>query len=115
MRHKRLILALVTSTLLGILCAYMATIFKPVEITTLGLIATVYNRSLTGLFIGLLSNLKIFRNEKLNCIARGGLVGFLISWAMVMPFGLKATMFSLFGFIYGTITDLVATFLTKRR
>ncbi len=46
---RRFLIALLISFILGILCAYMATIRKPVPITPLLLLDTVYTRTLAGL------------------------------------------------------------------
>ena len=55
---KRIVYSSVLGILFGLLCAWMATIFQPVPITTMGLLGTVYNRFLIGLFIGLLGGLQ---------------------------------------------------------
>ena len=56
---KRPLLSTLLGFLFGFFCAYSSTIFQPVGSPTIwGLIATVYNRTLIGYFIGLERNWK---------------------------------------------------------
>ena len=92
--------------LFGLLCAWMSTIFKPVgEPTLLGLIGVVYNRALIGFLIGISKNF-------LPKVAKGLIIGALISYTMVLPvYGLKGLGFAVFGAIYGALIELILDYL----
>ena len=110
LNRKRLALALLFGFLFGLLCAYLATIRQPIPLTPLLLAAAVYTRTLAGFFIGLLEKLKCLKNKTWNALLRGALIGFLVSVPLALPYGIKAALgFSVFGAIYGAITDYLAT------
>jgi hypothetical protein len=109
-KKHRIILAIIFGVFFGLICAFMATIRKPVEITFLLLITTIYTRTLAGLFIGLLGEWVIVDNSLLNILLRGFIIGFLVSLPMALPFGGSAAIgFGLFGGIYGLIIDYMVS------
>ena len=110
MHKKRLFVSLLLGAFFGFICAYAATIRKPIEITELILISAFYNRILIGFFIGMLDNLKIVNSIYLNSGIRGAFIGFLLSAALSIPWGFDATIgFSAFGAIYGLLIDILST------
>ena len=103
-RMKNVVIGVLLGLFFGLLCAGMATVRKPVPLTTLLLIDTVYTRALAGGLIGLLSDQK----KWFFVGSRGFVIGFLVSISMVLPYGFSAAFgFSLFGGIYGLIIDWV--------
>ena len=112
--HKRVIIATTLGLFFGLLCAWMATIRRPVEPTIYNLAAAIYVRTSAGFFIGLLSNAKIVRWKYINAMLRGMLIGFAFSVPLALPQGLMAVAgFGLFGAIYGIITDVIVTKLCE--
>ena len=115
MNAKRVLIATVIGALCGVFCAYgTASMEGPAAafITTGVLAATFYNRVLIGLFVGLGDNIK------LHPVARGALIGAVISLMSSIillvdgqPEG--GAVFLVFGVVYGVIADVVATKLAK--
>ena len=107
---RRIVLAIVFGIFFGLICAFMATIRKPVEITPLLLIAAIYTRTLAGLFIGVLGEWVIVNNKLLNTLMRGFIIGFLVSLPLALPYGIGAAAgFGIFGGIYGLIIDYIVS------
>jgi len=99
----RVVVTTLLGFVLGVVCAWLSVLFKPVEpITFLGLVGVVYNRTLVGFLIGLERE---WRPEWL----KGAVIGALVSWAMTLPYyGIYGLGFALFGAIYGAVIGFVA-------
>ena len=106
MRLRKVIISILLGLLLGLLCASMAIIRKPVPITNLILVATVFNRTLIGFFLAFV-DFRLVKIKWLNAILNGIIVGFLISYTFGLGFGAVSGIgFSIFGAIYGLIIAL---------
>ncbi|MCD6549519.1 hypothetical protein J7K41_02300 [Candidatus Micrarchaeota archaeon] len=103
-RMKKTVTGVVLGLFFGLICAGMATVRKPVPLTALVLIDTVYTRTLAGGLIGLLSD----RKKWFFVGCRGFVIGFLVSISMALPYGVSGALgFGLFGGVYGLIIDWV--------
>ena len=98
---NRLLVSTLLGFFFGLLCAYSSTIFQPAGPPTLwGLIATVYNRTLIGFFIGL------ERSWKPGWL-KGIVIGALLSWAMTLGYGPFGLLFGVPGAVIGGIIGLL--------
>ena len=96
MNQRKVLAGTLLGFFFGLLCASMALVFKPVPLTFLGLLGTVYNRTLIGFLISLAE----MKPEWL----KGAVIGFLVSYTMTLPvYGLKGIGFAVFGAIYGLV------------
>jgi len=109
MNLKRLLIALVISAVFGIFCAYGTSTIEIVgfEITLPYLLTIFYARLLIGFFVGIGDNIEIIKNKYQNAAIRGAIFGIITSIGIAFYGG--GEIFIIFGIIYGTITDLVAT------
>jgi len=107
MNTKRVIIATVIGGLCGIFCAYGAVWKYPGRFGMLILASIIYNRALLGFVIGIADNIKV------HSIARGAILGAIVSIAMAIPSGISGALTLVaFGIVYGIITDFVATKLS---
>jgi len=112
MNMMRLSISLLLGLAFGLFCAYgtMNVNIPGLAITAWILLATVYNRILIGFFIGVVEDVVLIRqHELLNAALRGGLMGFIISLAMVIPSSWSSLVPILFGIAYGIVIDVAAT------
>jgi hypothetical protein len=108
MKLKRIIIAILTGSILGILCIIGAGERLGVSGNGLFLFALWYNRFLMGVVIGIASDLKIIRT-KWNVLLRGGILGLIVTSAFFLSTGLRDIPSFFAGIIYGLIIDYVAT------
>ena len=107
MNTKRVIIATVIGGLCGIFCAYGAVWKYPGRFGMLILASIIYNRALLGFVIGIADNIKV------HPIAKGAILGAIVSIAMAIPLGISGGLTLVaFGIVYGIITDFVATKLS---
>ena len=83
MNTKRVIIATVMGGLCGIFCVYGAVWKYPGRFGMLILASIIYNRALLGFVIGIADNIKI------HPIAKGAILGAIVSIAMAIPSGIS--------------------------
>jgi hypothetical protein len=108
MKSKRIAVAILTGSILGIFCIIGASTRVGCPGNELFLFALWYNRFLMGVIIGVASDLKIIKT-KWNVVLRGGILGLLVSSAFFLSTGFLDTPSFFAGIIYGFIIDYVAT------
>ena len=109
MKLKRIIIAILTGSILGIFCIIGAsTRVGGVSGNELFLFALWYNRFLMGIVIGSASNLRII-NTRWNFLFRGGILGLIITSAFFLSTGFRDIPSFFAGIIYGLIIDYFAT------
>lgn len=105
---KRLIITVVTGTVLGIICIIGGSIRAGgIAGNRLYLFAMWYNRIIMGLIIGLAGGWTMV-NGPLNRYIRGGLLGFLVSLAFFLSTGMRDVVALLAGIVYGLIIEFAA-------
>ena len=109
---KRLIISIITGSLLGILCIIGLSYRMGFEGNEMLIAATWFNRFIMGVVIGLAGKLKITKSN-LNHLFRGALLGLLISFSLYIATGFIDTPGFIAGIIYGIIIDLIATKYAK--
>lgn len=120
MNRKRLVIAVLTGALLGILCiiGVGARIPGGYLVNIVFLIGMWYNRVIMGLVIGLVDEIVIIKGEHnrmwANAILRGLLFGVLVSAAIFLSTEFRDLPSLFAGIAYGLIIDLVATALTRK-
>lgn len=104
--NKRLLVAILTGSLLGIFCIIGINIRMGDQVTGLFLFSTWFNRVVMGLAIGLYTpnskNIKI-------AIIRGGAIGLIVSFSLYSASNFIDTPGFVAGIIYGIIIDVIAT------
>jgi hypothetical protein len=100
---RRLLVCLVTGALLGVVCIIGAQIRSGFEKEALYLFSFWYNRLIMGLAIGL----AIKSLDPKRVLARGAIVGFLISFAFFASTGLSDLVGLIAGIFYGMIIEYV--------
>jgi len=108
MSNKRLIIAIVTGAILGILCIIGVSIRLGFVGNELFILATWVNRVIMGLVIGLAPYYKIKNNTK-NILFRGAFFGFIISGSFYLATAFKDSPGFIAGIVYGIIIDYIAT------
>nr|MBD3359338.1 hypothetical protein [Candidatus Buchananbacteria bacterium] len=106
--QKRLSIALLTGTGLGILCIIGVGVRLGFAGNELFLLATWYNRLLMGLVIGLAGAWQLSKS-KANPLLRGLVLGLMVSLALFLSTELKDPVGFLAGIVYGIIIDFVAS------
>lgn len=105
---KRLLAAIITGALLGILCVIGISFRIGFEGNEMFILATWINRLIMGLLIGLAPYYKI-KNTTGNIILRGAFLGFIISGSFYLATDFKDTPGFIAGIFYGVIIDYIAT------
>jgi len=114
MNTKRIIIATAIGLLCGLFCAYGTMMMVDrgeldPQLATAGSLAfIVFNRVLIGLVVGIADRIKM------NCVARGAIIGAVISLMIgIFPLIEGDIMSALtvigFGVVYGIIADVAAT------
>ena len=114
MNIKRIIIATAIGLLCGLFCAYGTMMMVDrgeldPQLATAGSLAfIVFNRVLIGLVVGIADRIKM------NCVARGAIIGAVISLMIgIFPLIEGDIMSALtvigFGVVYGIIADVAAT------
>ena len=118
MNTKRILIATAIGFLCGLFCAYGTIMvvdkgeLDPQLATAGSLAFIVFNRILIGLVVGIGDRIKM------NCVARGAIIGAVISLMIgIFPLLEGDIMSALtvigFGVVYGIIADVVATKFSK--
>jgi hypothetical protein len=103
---KRLILALGSGAVLGIVCIVGASVRLGWAGNQLLIMSLWYNRLVMGLMIGLAADLEIMHGKN-NWILRGALIGLVISAAYFLTAGAGDWISFLIGSVYGIIIEFV--------
>jgi|SRR6056297_1497372 len=104
MNKKRMIISLITGAILGVFCIIGASIRFGGETSTYLLFALWYNRIIMGLVIGLSAK----RSEMTYILARGAVLGLLVSFAYFATTGFTDVVSFIAGIFYGMIIEYVA-------
>ena len=119
--YRRIGIAVIVGALLGVLCIIGVGSRIPGNCrNVIYLVAVWYNRVIMGLMVGLAGGITLIKSDKkknyVNAIARGLLIGIIISSATLL---LSDTIIDLLGWfagvIYGPIIDVVATAVEKQQ
>ena len=108
MKLKRIIIAIITGSILGIFCIIGVSQRVDFPGNELFFFALWYNRFLMGLVIGIASDLKIIKT-KWNVLLRGGVLGLLVTSAFFLSTGFRDIPSFFAGIVYGLIIDYIAT------
>ncbi len=101
---KRLWLCLTSGAILGIVCIIGVSIRSGFKIDAVYLFSIWFNRLLMGLLIGApWKNLNLFKS-----IARGAILGLLVSFAFYSAVNFSDLVSFLAGIVYGIIIEIVA-------
>jgi len=119
MNSKRILFGTIFGALSGVICitgmillgGIPTSLVYPNDI--LFLIGGLHNRIILGLLIGFAGDLKIIKdeNDPINSLIRGTIIGAILSVAGFF-YG-SAISFFLMGLVYGALTDLITTYLSK--
>lgn len=105
---KRLVIALISGALLGIICVVGVSQRLGFSGNGLFILATWYNRVIMGLVIGLAGGITLIKG-KFNPLLRGLLLGLIISLALFLSTGLRDPLGFVAGLAYGVIIDYLAS------
>ena len=108
MKLKRIAVAILTGSILGIFCIIGASARLGLPGNELFLFALWYNRFLMGVVIGIASDLKIIKT-KWNVFLRGGILGLIVTSAFFLSTGFRDIPSFFAGIVYGLIIDYIAT------
>lgn len=108
MKLKRIIIAILTGSILGILCIIGASQRIGFSGNELFIFALWYNRFLMGVVIGIASDFKIIKT-KWNTLLRGGILGLIVTSAFFLSTGFRDIPSLFAGIVYGLIIDYVVT------
>lgn len=108
MKLKRIAVAILTGSILGVFCIIGASTRVGLPGNELFLFALWFNRFLMGIVIGISSDLKIIKTKG-NVYLRGIILGLIISAAFFLSTGFRDIPSFFAGIIYGLIIDYVAT------
>ena len=109
MNMKRLVLTLITGSILGIFCIIGAQVRSGFTQTPTYLFAFWFNRVLMGMFIGLIT----FHAPLKMVLLRGAIVGLVVSFAFYSATGFQDVIGFAVGAVYGMIIEYVAFRLEK--
>jgi hypothetical protein len=104
--NKRLVLALGTGAVLGLICVLGASQRLGWSGNQLLIISLWYNRLIMGFLIGLAGDL-VLVNTKFNWILRGAVLGLVVSAAYFLTAGAIDWVSFLIGSLYGVIIEFI--------
>jgi len=107
-QQKRVVIAIITGAILGIFCIIGVGTRLGFAGNEMFLLATWYNRVIMGLVIGFAGSWQFFKGKN-NPLARGLVLGFVISLALFLSTELRDPIGFGAGIVYGIIIDYVAT------
>ncbi|MDD2472189.1 MAG: hypothetical protein PHT28_04655 [Dehalococcoidales bacterium] len=100
---KRLVVCLIAGAILGVVCILGAQLRSGFEKDFLYLFAFWYNRFVMGMAIGLAPSVPNLS----KALARGAVIGILISFAFFISTGMSDIIGLLVGIVYGIIIEYV--------
>jgi len=107
---RRLLICMVTGAILGVVCIIGAQLRSGFERDAVYLFSFWFNRLLMGIVIGLAWS----KLSKMQAIARGAILGFLVSFAFYSSTGFADLIGLIAGIVYGVIIEYVALRLGER-
>jgi hypothetical protein len=107
---KRLIISLITGSILGVVCIIGAQLRSGFEREAVYLFSFWFNRLLLGMVIGVLSSISLKK-----ALLRGLLVGLIISFSFYSATGFDDLIGFIAGIVYGIIIEYVAFILTTKK
>ena len=111
---KRVLIALGAGALLGVFCIFGVGLRVGFDGNGGFLFSIWYNRLLMGLVIGLAGGVTLLKSGKANIVARGLLLGALVSLASSLSTDFRDVPSFFAGIVYGPIIDAVASWLSER-
>jgi hypothetical protein len=108
---RRMAVSLIAGAILGVVCIVGATIRAGGGLGAVFLFAFWYNRVLLGFVIGLLDG----QNKLPYLLARGAVVGLVVSFAFYSSIGFGDPVGFIAGIIYGVLIEGAAFWFTQRR
>ena len=108
MKLKRIIIAILTGSILGVLCIIGVSSRVGFSGNELFIFALWYNRFLMGVVIGIASDFKVVKTGW-NTLFRGGILGLIVTSAFFLSTGFRDVPSFFAGIVYGLIIDYVAT------
>jgi hypothetical protein len=107
---RRMLICIITGALLGVVCIIGAQLRSGFERDAVYLLSFWFNRLLMGIVIGLTqSNL-----NTMQAIARGAILGLLVSFAFYSSTGFADIIGFIAGIVYGIIIEYAALRLGKK-
>jgi hypothetical protein len=107
---RRMLICIITGALLGVVCIIGAQLRSGFERDAVYLFAFWFNRLLMGIVIGLAWS----KLSTMQAIARGAILGFLVSFAFYSSTGFADLIGLIAGIVYGVIIEYVALKLGGR-
>ena len=107
---RRMLIRVITGALLGVVCIIGAQLRSGFERDAVYLFAFWFNRLLMGIVIGLAWS----KLSTMQAIARGAILGFLVSFAFYSSTGFADLIGLIAGIVYGVIIEYVALRLGER-
>jgi len=101
---KRLIVSIITGSILGVVCILGAQVRYEVDLDVWYLFSFWFNRVLIGVVFGLM----VAEKNTLKLVARGLLVGLFVSFAFYASTNFYDPVGFIAGGVYGIIIELVA-------
>lgn len=109
---NRNVLAIIAGAILGVFCIIGVGLRLGFSGNELFIAATWFNRLLMGVVIGLAGGVTLIKG-KYNFLARGFLLGLLVSFSLFIATDFMDTTGFVAGIVYGIIIDFVATKFSK--
>jgi hypothetical protein len=107
---RRMLICIIAGALLGVVCIIGAQVRSGFEKDALYLFSFWFNRLLMGIVIGLAWG----KLSKMQAIARGAILGFVVSFAFYSSTGFADHIGLIAGIVYGVIMEYVALKLGER-
>jgi hypothetical protein len=107
---RRMLICILTGALLGVVCIIGAQLRSGFEREAVYLFAFWFNRLLMGIVIGLAWS----KLSTMQAIARGAILGFLVSFAFYSSTGFADLIGLIAGIVYGVIIEYVALRLGEK-
>ena len=107
---RRMLICIITGALLGVVCIIGAQVRSGFERDAVYLFSFWFNRLLMGIVIGLVWS----KVNTMQAIARGAILGLLVSFAFYSSTGFADLIGLIAGIVYGVIIEYVALRLGGR-
>ena len=110
MLTRRMLICIITGALLGVVCIIGAQVRSGFEKDTVYLFSFWFNRLLLGIVIGLAWS----KLNTIQAIARGAILGLLVSFAFYSSTGFSDIVGFIAGIVYGIIIEYAALKFDKK-
>jgi hypothetical protein len=104
MISRRMKVSIIMGIILGIFCIIGASVRSGLQSDTVYLFSLWYNRLVLGIMIGLTQH----KNNLLMSLARGAVLGLVVSFAFYSAIAFQDVISFLAGIVYGVIIEAVA-------